>query len=133
MVKNLFLAGFLALGAALFTGCASVQTADDLSGQKISTTAAADVAHINGDNWGIYCLWLPIVSGSTDNPGSTVWFKDTVTVKCVTKMVTAKSKELASTHTLDLKSNVNSMWIMPVFFFKDVQVSGNSVKAGATK
>lgn len=132
MVKNLFLAGFLALGAAFFTGCASVQTAsnEDLSGQKISAAPAADVAHINGSNWGVYCLWLPIAAGSTDNPGSTVWFKDTVNVKSVTKMVTGKSKELTGTHTLDLVSSANSMWIMPVFFLKDVQVSGNAVKAG---
>lgn len=122
-----------AITAGLFIqGCASTQVADELNGQKISTCPKAqNVAHVYGDNWGIYCLSIPLLSGSIDKPGSIVWMQDTVNVKAVTKMVTARSKELGADSTVDLKSNASSFWIMPgiVLFFRSVEVSGNATKA----
>lgn len=128
MRKLMFLAA-AAVTAMLVQGCASVQVADKLNNQKIAT-AGSNVAHVYGENWGIYCLSIPIVSGSTDKPGSTVWGQDTVNVKSVTDMITQKSKTLGGASTLDLKSNTSSFWIMPTFvcFFRSVEVSGNSVK-----
>jgi hypothetical protein len=75
-------------------------------------------------------LSIPIVSGSTAPSGATIWGQDTVNVKSVTEMVTAKSKELGATSTVDLKSNTSGIWIFPLFvvFYREVQVSGNAVK-----
>jgi len=128
-MKKLMLLAAAVVTLALVQGCSSVQVADDLNGQKIAT-AGTNVAHIYGNNWGIYCLSIPIVGGSTEKPGVTVWGKDTVNVKAVTDMVTDKSKALGATSTLDLKSNTSSFWIMPTFvcFYRDVEVSGNAVK-----
>lgn len=119
--------------AMLIQGCASTQVADRLNGQKISNAPKTDnVAHVHGSNWGIYCLNIPLLSGCVDNPGSIVWLKDTVNVPEVTRMVTAKSKELGADSTVDLKSNASSLWIMPtlVLFFREVEVSGNATKPG---
>jgi hypothetical protein len=128
-MKKLMLLAAALVTLALVQGCASVQVADDLNGQKIAV-AGSNVAHIYGQNWGIYCLSLPIVGGSVENPGVTVWGKDTVNVKAVTDMVTGKSKSLGATSALDLKSNTSGFWIMPTFvcFYRSVEVSGNAVK-----
>jgi len=128
-MKKLMLLAAAVVTLALVQGCTSVQVADQLNGQKIAT-AGTNVAHIYGENWGIYCLSIPIVGGDTEKPGGTVWGKDTVNVKAVTDMVTDKSKALGGTSTLDLKSNTSSFWIMPTFvcFYRSVEVSGNAVK-----
>ncbi|HPN83901.1 MAG TPA: hypothetical protein PK821_01065 [Victivallales bacterium] len=112
-------------------GCASMQTATTLNDQKISA-ADANVAHINGDNWGVYVLWFPILTGDTSKPGSIAIMKDTVNVPSVVDMVTNKSKEHGGTKTLDLVSSRSSMpvfwFIIPIVSLKFVEVSGNSVK-----
>lgn len=128
-MKKLMLLAAAVVTLALVQGCTSVQVADQFNGQKIAT-AGTNVAHIYGENWGIYCLSVPIVGGDTEKPGATVWGKDTVNVKAVTDMVTDKSKALGGTSTLDLKSNTSSFWIMPTFvcFYRSVEVSGNAVK-----
>ncbi len=130
MFKKLMALGIAAVTAGLISGCAQVQVADDLSGQKLTTGTNKDVSHIYASNWGLYCVSIPLITGSTENPGSTVWMQDTVKVKPVVKMLTAKSKELGAERTLDIKSNANSTWIMPTFvlFIENVEVSGNAVK-----
>ena len=128
MIRNLIMSALVAVGLAFAAGCASTQVADDLSGQKLTLSPAAkDVAHVYGRTWGFYCLWIPLITGDTEKPGSAAWFTDTVTVKAVTKMVTAKSKALGASNTLDVKSNTSGLWIMPVFFINSVEVSGNAV------
>ncbi len=128
-MKKLMLLAAAVVTLALVQGCASVQVADDLNGEKIAA-AGTNVAHIYGNNWGIYCLSMPIIGGDIEKPGTMVWGKDTVCVKAVTDMVTAKARTLGATSTLDLKSNTSSFWIMPTFvcFYRDVEVSGNAVK-----
>lgn len=128
-MKKLMLLAAAVVTLALVQGCSSVQVADDLNGQKIAASGS-NVAHIYGENWGLYCLSIPIVGGDTTKPGATVWGKDTVNVKAVTDMVTDKSKALGGTSTLDLKSNTSGFWIMPLFvvFYRSVEVSGNAVK-----
>lgn len=114
---------------ALIQGCASTQVAKDLNGEQIATTGN-NVAHVYGNNWGLYCLSIPMITGSTENPGSISWFsEDSVSVPSVTKMVTAKTKALGATSTLDIKSNTSSFWIFPTFvlFIRTVEVSGNGV------
>lgn len=117
------------IAMVLLAGCASVQTAEKFNGQKIDLNGTQEVAHINGGNWGIYCLWIPLFAGSTEKVGSIEFLgNDNVKVGPVVDLVTAKSKEMKATKTLDLVSSTSSMYIFPVFFLKEVQVSGNAVK-----
>jgi PBP1b-binding outer membrane lipoprotein LpoB len=130
-MKKMLTAAVAAVTIVVLAGCASVQTAgpEDLNTQKLTTTqGVTDVSHVHGLNWGFYLLSIPIFSGSTEKPGSMLFNKDTVNVHSVVNMVTKKSQELGATHTVDLQSGASSMWIFPVFFIKEVQVSGNAVK-----
>ena len=130
-MKKLMLIAAAAAALTLVQGCASTQVAKgtDLSGESLSSSGS-NVAHVYGTNWGLYCLSIPLISGSTDNTGAIVWGQDTVNVASVTKMVTTKAKNLGGTATLDLKSNTSSFWIFPTFvlFIKGVEVSGNAVR-----
>lgn len=129
-MKKLMLIAAAVAALALIQGCASTQVAkgNDLSGERLCA-AGANVAHVYGSNWGLYCFSIPLISGSTDNPGNIAWGKDTVNVPSVVKMVTTKAKDLGGVSTLGIKSNTSSIWIFPtlVLFINRVEVSGNAV------
>ena len=129
MIKKTMTIFCMAVVAAMVGGCASVKVADDFNNQSISD-AGKNVAHVYATNWGLYCLSIPLITGSTDKPGSVVFGKDTVNPKSVVKMVTNKSEELGATKTLDLDTKGHSTWIFPLFvlFLDEYQVSGNAVK-----
>ena len=129
MIKKTMMAICMAVAAAMIGGCASVKVADDFNNQNISDSGK-NVAHVYGSNWGLYCLSIPLITGSVDKPGSVAFGKDTVNPKSVVKMVTNKSGELGATKTLDLDTKGSSMWIFPLFviFLDEYQVSGNAVK-----
>jgi hypothetical protein len=113
----------------ILAGCASVKTAGkaDFNGRKLTMgKGVKDIAHINGDNWGLYFLWFPLITGSTEPVGEIVFLKDTVKLDKVVDIVTAKSKELGAKEIVDLQSNLSSFGFL--FKIKDVQVSGNAVK-----
>ncbi|MHB9138253.1 MAG: hypothetical protein ACYC4Q_02500 [Victivallaceae bacterium] len=128
-MKRLVLFAVAAVAFVFVQGCSSIQTAEEMNGQKISASGS-NVAHVHGSSWGLYCLSIPLISGDTSKIGSVAWGKDTVNVNAVTSMVTEKSKTLGATSTLDLQSATSSFWIMPTFvlFIKSVEVSGNAVK-----
>jgi len=129
MIKKLMIGLCMAVAAAMIGGCASVKVADDFGNQSISDSGK-NVAHVYGSNWGLYCLSIPLITGSTDNPGSVVFGQDTVNPKSVVKMVSKKSGDLGATKTLDLDTKGKSTWIFPTFvlFIEEYQVSGNAIK-----
>ena len=129
MIKKMMIALSMAVVAAMIGGCASVKVADDFGSQNISDSSK-NVAHVYGTNWGLYCLSIPLITGSVDKPGSIVFGQDTVNPKSVVKMVTKKSGDLGATKTLDLDTKGNSIWIFPLFviFLNEYQVSGNAAK-----
>lgn len=128
MKKMLILLGLIAMVTVVTTGCASVQTAVKMNDQKLETTENANVAHINGSTWGVYLLWIPILTGSTEKIGSTNFNVDDVKLEPVVNMVTKKSKEMGAVRLTDMQSDVTSRYIPPVFFVEEVEVSGNAVK-----
>lgn len=114
--------------AVLFSGCASIETSkpgSDLNNMKISASGTP-VAHIQASNWGIYLFMIPLLTGSTENPGSIVLLQDTVNVKSVAQMVTKHSKDLGASQTLDMVSVCAPMSWM--FHIREVSVSANAVK-----
>ena len=123
---------FALTGAALlFAGCSSLQTAgtSKFNGQKI-TASGNGVAHISGYSSGLYLLWIPLIVGSTENPGAITFGEDSCNVTAVTKMVTGKSKEMKAAKTVDLVSSSSSFnFPVPIpfiFNWKSVTVSGNA-------
>lgn len=119
--------------AVLFAGCSTVQTADSKTFNDQSITdSGKSVAHVSGYASGLYLLWIPLFTGSTEEPGAIMWNEDSCNVTAVTKMVTKKSGQLGSSRTIDLvstKSSVNIPIPFPyIFYWKTATVSGNSVK-----
>ena len=115
------------LTAAVLCGCSSLQvaTVDDFNGQKMTPSGSA-TAHISATNCGLYLLWIPLITGSTDNPGSMVFLQDTVTVKNAIQMLTAKSNELKASGTYNIVTkNSTNPWFFGV---KEIRVSANAVK-----
>ena len=134
MTRKSVLLSIALTASVLMAGCASVNTATSLNGQKLTTDGAEVAAHINGSNWGIYFLpILPILTGDPETPGTGMMgFSDNVTVNDVVNMVTKKSSEMGASKTVDLTSHATSLWIPipPLFltWYKEVEVSGNAVK-----
>lgn len=116
------------------SGCATIEVADQLNGQKLTDDKGAEpIAHLSGKNWGIYLTPLvPIISGSTDPDAwlPFTFFNDTVSVTDVADIVTRKSKAIGGTRTTDMTSTQASIWIIPIPFlwYKSVTVTGNSSK-----
>ncbi len=119
-----------ALAVFVISGCSSVQVATKLNDQKLTLAGNTDVAHVNGNTWGLYLLSFPLLTGSTEKPDKMVIGEDSVNVSSVVDMVTARSKALGGKNVVDLTSSSSSFWIAPLFvlFIKSVEVSGNSVK-----
>lgn len=121
----LFLAIFAT--AVVFTGCVSVETTSpaNLNGQDLSLQGQT-AAHINVQNWGLYLFSIPLLTGSTENPGSMAFIEDTVNVESVLPVMTAKSKELKASKTLDLASQYSDFGL--IFYFRSINMSGNAVR-----
>ena len=129
MIKKLIT---LCLMASLLVvvGCASVQTAQKLNDQKLTTGGDVSIGNVNAENWGLYFLWIPLLSGDTEKLGSIAVMKDTVNTESVVNLATKKAKEMGATKSVDLNSSASSMMIFPPFliFYKAVQVSTNAIK-----
>ncbi|HUT25730.1 MAG TPA: hypothetical protein VM492_15440 [Sumerlaeia bacterium] len=114
-------------------GCARVHSATDFSGLKLSQ-GAENACHVTGHSWGIYCLWIPLITGNTEDPGGffqlPVFLKDTVNPDATASMLSIKAKARGATHLLDVQSTYRSFWIMPTFvlFYRSTSMSGNGVK-----
>ena len=103
-----------ALAIFVISGCSSVQVATKLNDQKLTLAGNTDVAHVNGNTWGLYLLSFPLLTGSTEKPDKMVIGEDSVNVSSVVDMVTARSKALGGKDVVDLTSSSSSFWIAPL-------------------
>ena len=123
----------MACAGLLFAGCSSLQVADagTFNNQAISTSGTG-VAHISAYTSGLYFLWVPILTGSIEAPGTITFNQDTCNVSAVADMVTGKSRALRAGKTIDLVSNSSSTMLpgpIPfLFYWKSVTVSGNAIR-----
>lgn len=126
MKKIMFLLSVAAVGL-VFAGCVNVEAVQDkdLNGEKVSLSGAP-VAHLNAQNWGIYLFSIPLLTGSTEAPGSIAVCQDTVNVESMIPVITAKSKELKATQTLDLASQYSVCGL--IFYGRSINISANAVK-----
>jgi hypothetical protein len=132
-------AQFLLGGATIFLmlgGCATltVVPAERLAGQQL-TPAAAPVAHIYADNWGIYLFkYLPIVTGSLARPGVPRFpalFSDQVRIDLLVEKVSEQSKERGGTVLTDLRTRDRSYYLpyTLIFWLNEFEVSANASRA----
>ena len=70
MKKIMLLLSIAAVGLFM-SACASVEVVKDpnLNGQAIANSGRT-IAHLDAQNWGIYLFTIPLLTGSTENPGS---------------------------------------------------------------
>ena len=64
--------------AAVLAACSSFEIGATPNDVKIASGDTEAVAHVNADIWGIYVFGLPVISGSSVEPGKCVVFSDTV-------------------------------------------------------
>jgi len=117
-------------------GCASIKKASTFNGMKLSL-GKENVAHYNGKNWGIYVLWIPILTGDTDKVSgeggaiiNTTFLKDTVNLDSLAEMITRNAKEDGANTVVDMVSSRSTVWMAPflVVFVKSVNMSASGVK-----
>ena len=118
-------------------GCASIYKAERLNGLDLTVEGKSNVGHYFANNWGIYLLPLPLITGDTDKVsevsegGATInmtFLKDTVTLDCVVDMLTRSIAADGATAVEDMTSKVSSFYLFPIFVFKSVSVSASGVK-----
>ena len=133
MMKKVMLLCALAGVAALFAGCSTVQSVGvkDLSNQSL-TPSGDTIAHITASTGGFYFLWIPLLTGSAENPGSIKPFEDSCHVTQTSRMVTREAQKLGASRTINMISSQNSsMFPAPIpflFYWKTATVSGNAVR-----
>lgn len=122
------LSAIVLLSFVLMMGCASIEKAISFNGMSLTEGSKTPIQHYNAKNWGIYVLWIPLVTGSFNNLGTPVLLQNTVTLNSAVSALTKEAAAEESTAVVDLNSSRGSMYFPPVFFYKCVQVSGNGVK-----
>jgi len=117
-------------------GCASVKKASTFNGLKLCQ-GKENVGHYHGKNWGIYVLWIPILTGDSDKVEAdggalinTTLLKDTVNLDSLAAMITRIAKADGADTVVDMVSSRNTVWVAPflVVFMKNVSMSANGVK-----
>ena len=117
----------------LLAGCATMKvvSTDQLNEQRF-LEAAAPVAHIYVDNWGIYLFkYIPLATGNVDKAGQPQIFRlftNNVRVDLLVDKVTQESRRRGGTVITDLRTRDRSYWIPWTLFFwlNEFEVSGNS-------
>ncbi len=128
-MKRIFIS-CCAFSIAILTACSSFDTATELNGVKLSTSANQEsLANVNAKIWGIYVFGLPMITGSSREDGKCIAMSDTVTVNAVTSFITRQAKmKLAATTLENYTTERTSCWIPPFFSYQSVVASGNVLK-----
>ena len=131
MMKKLACIAACVISAVALTACSSFEIASNTNEVKFTTTDAETLAHVNADIWGVYVFGLPVISGSSVEPGKCVVFSDTVDTSNAISFLTRNArKKLNATTIVDVQSERTTGWLVPTafFFYRDIQVSGTVLK-----
>ena len=131
MMKKLACIAACVISAVALTACSSFEIASNTNEVKFTTTDAETLAHVNADIWGVYVFGLPVISGSSVEPGKCVVFRDTVdTGNAISFLTRNARKKLNATTIVDVQSERTTGWLVPTafFFYRDIQVSGTVLK-----
>ena len=131
MMKKLACLAACVISAVALSACSSFEIGSNTNDVKFTTTDAETLAHVNADIWGVYVFGLPIVSGSSVQPGRCVVFSDTVdTANAISFLTYNAKRRLNATTITDVQTERTTGWLVPTvfFFYRDIQVSGNVLK-----
>ena len=131
MMKKLACIAACVISAVALTACSSFEIASNTNEVKFTTTDAETLAHVNADIWGVYVFGLPVISGSSVEPGKCVVFSDTVdTANAISFLTYNAKRRLNATTITDVQTERTTGWLVPTvfFFYRDIQVSGNVLK-----
>jgi hypothetical protein len=132
MMKKLACLAVCVLSAIGISACSSFEIGANTNDVKFTTDSNVEtLGHVNADIWGVYVFGLPVISGSSVEPGKCVVFSDTVDTSNAISFLTRNArKKLNATTITDVQSERTTGWLVPTlfFFYRDIQVSGNVVK-----
>ena len=131
MMKQLACLAVCVLSAIGLSACSSFEIATNTNNVKLAAGDAETRGHVNADIWGIYVFGLPVVSGSSVEPGKCVVFSDTVDTSNAISFLTRNArKKLNASIITDVQTERTTGWLVPTvfFFYRDIQVSGNVLK-----
>ena len=131
MMKKLACLAVCVLSAIGMSACSSFEMATNTNGVKFTADGAETLGHVNADIWGVYVFGLPVISGSSVDPGKCVVFSDTVdTSNAVSFLTRNAQKKLNASTITDVQTERTTGWLVPTlfFFYRDIQVSGNVLK-----
>ena len=131
MMKKLACLAACVISAVALSACSSFEIGSNTNDVKFTTSDAETLAHINADIWGVYVFGLPVISGSSVQPGRCVVFSDTVdTANAISFLTYNARKRLNATTITDVQTERTTGWLVPTlfFFYRDIQVSGNVLK-----
>ena len=127
MLKNVMALLCAAVAAVALAGCSSLQTASvaDFNDQRVVNSGTA-VKHIAATTHGLYLLWIPLITGSTQNYGVPTLLEDTVSSSALAEAITREAKASGASKTIDLVTNVTSVGF--IFYYNTGTASGTAVK-----
>ena len=131
MMKKLACLAACVVSAIALSACSSFEIGTNTNDVKFTTGEAETLGHVNADIWGVYVFGLPVISGSSVEPGKCVVFSDTVDTSNAVSFLTRNArKKLNATVITDIQSERTTGWLVPTvfFFYRDIQVSGNVLK-----
>ena len=131
MMKKLACLAACVISAVALSACSSFEIGSNTNEVKFTTGEAETLAHVNADIWGVYVFGLPVISGSSVEPGKCVVFSDTVdTGNAISFLTRNAQKKLNANTIIDVQSERTTGWLVPTlfFFYRDIQVSGNVLK-----
>ena len=131
MMKKLACLAVCVLSAIGLSACSSFEIATNTNNVKLAAGDVETRGHVNADIWGIYVFGLPVISGSSVEPGKCVVFSDTVdTSNAISFLTHNTQKKLNAKTIVDVTSERTTGWLVPTvfFFYRDIQVSGTVLK-----
>ena len=131
MMKKLACLAACVISAVALSACSSFEIGSNTNDVKFTTSDAETLAHVNADIWGVYVFGLPVISGSSVQPGRCVVFSDTVDTANTISFLTYNAKRRLNASTItDVQTERTTGWLVPTvfFFYRDIQVSGNVLK-----
>ena len=131
MMKKLACLAACVISAVALSACSSFEIGSTTNDVKFTTAEAETLAHVNADIWGVYVFGLPVISGSSVQPGRCVVFSDTVDTANAISFLTYNAKRRLNASTItDVQTERTTGWLVPTvfFFYRDIQVSGNVLK-----
>ncbi len=121
----------MTITALVLASCTNVEVNRDFKGLWLEDANQKPVANIHDEIYGYYLFNVfPVFTGSANSEGGMNMFQDTVKVENAVALLTKTASGLGATKVTNLtsrtaNSGLNTLWI---FWYKDVQVSGNAIK-----